>query len=328
MWSGSGRAMNPTSRSSTTPANRAARTSASTAGMSGAGSTAWQTAAAPGPGPGNRPRIADHGRRRLAAGRPWGPDVCPANSRSSTWRSRRCDRASLRRGHFRPHVAGPGDVRSAGRQVGSRLPRSAGHRRWRRQRPMAADDRRLRADLHVHADRRARCRRPAAAARDHLPRVSQCRRLAPSPAGQPRVVGGRGPGRQSGPGGARRFRGARGQLVLALVGDEGRPEDASTSPSLWKLGFPDFAKKLVAEHVYEGRAQRFAIALDGPQVHVVGDRWFTAPALGEPFRPLPGQLPEPGFAQQPALIRSNHYGWLLQLKHSRRVYQVEFPESQ
>jgi hypothetical protein len=102
--------------------------------------------------------------------------------------------------------------------------------------------------------------------------------------------------------------------------------DPNTSPSLWKVGFPNFTRTRVAEHVYEGRAQRFAIAFDGPQVHVVGDRWFTARALGEPFRPLPGPLPGPGFAQQPVLWRSNHYGWLLQLKHSRRVYQVEVPE--
>ncbi len=102
--------------------------------------------------------------------------------------------------------------------------------------------------------------------------------------------------------------------------------DASTSPSLWNLGFPDFARTRVAEHVYEGRATRFAVALDGSQVHVVGDRWFTARALSEPFQPWPGRVPEPELVQQPILRRSNHYGWILQLKHSRRVYQVEFPE--
>ena len=99
---------------------------------------------------------------------------------------------------------------------------------------------------------------------------------------------------------------------------------AGADLALYRFGFPDFERALVAPHVHVGRSQLGAVAFDGRRTHVVGDAWWTQDAPGEPFRRLRGEIPEFKVHVEPHLVRSAHYGLVL-IRQYAKPYQVTFP---
>jgi len=93
--------------------------------------------------------------------------------------------------------------------------------------------------------------------------------------------------------------------------------------ALFRFGFPDFEKTLVARHVQVGKSQSGAVAFDGKRTHVVGDSWWTQDAPGEPFRRLRGEIPDYKVHESPALARSAHHGLIL-IRPYKPPYQVTF----
>ena len=95
--------------------------------------------------------------------------------------------------------------------------------------------------------------------------------------------------------------------------------------TVWKVGFPDFQPKLVAEHPVMGNAISWLIGMEPRRVHLIHDQWYTAPAWDKPLVPLRGKLPWKD-NEYVWLLRSNHYGWIVQTLNSQ-AYAVEFLDS-
>ena len=102
----------------------------------------------------------------------------------------------------------------------------------------------------------------------------------------------------------------------------------STSPTLWRLGFPDFRKSVVAEHVYEGAAERFTVWLSPNRSIVVGDHlWVADRKPGDaphgPFQPLRGTMADSFIIVAPQLVQTNYHGMLVRGEREN-WYRVSF----
>ena len=93
--------------------------------------------------------------------------------------------------------------------------------------------------------------------------------------------------------------------AIPVLGGEGHGK-------LWRFGLPELQRQTLQENL---PTRDGTVVFDDPnrpdgRVHLVADRrWYTAPAIGKPFRPLDGTLP--GVHYYRTIAHSNHYGLLL-----------------
>ena len=106
----------------------------------------------------------------------------------------------------------------------------------------------------------------------------------------------------------------QGALYSSIPSQQGR--------AIWRVGFPDFQPKLVAEQSVKGNSFNLAIGMEPDRVHLVHDQWYTGPSWDEPLKPLRGTLPGKPLDRL-YLLRSNHYGWIVQTMNSE-PFAVEF----
>ena len=100
-------------------------------------------------------------------------------------------------------------------------------------------------------------------------------------------------------------------------------DDPSTSPTLWRVGPPDYHKRVVAEHVYEGRAERFSVAVAGGRWYVMGAQLWAAQRAQGPYRAVSASPPGMPVGGEPWLQPSSHYGVVMSLW--TKLYEVRLP---
>lgn len=101
-------------------------------------------------------------------------------------------------------------------------------------------------------------------------------------------------------------------------------------PNVWKMGFPDFRRTMVAQHVHEGEEMMGgpgSLFFHGGRVFIASKDWWVADGVDKPFRKVEGitlnrfdslagaerrvqphQLPDEQTERITAVMRSEHYG--------------------
>lgn len=99
-------------------------------------------------------------------------------------------------------------------------------------------------------------------------------------------------------------------------------DPARNLKSLWRVGFPDFSRTLVARDAYQGRADRASAGIFPDRSVLAAERLFVAEKSEGPYRALSGITPNrAGLTCQ--LLPSHHYGLLLRT-FDNALYVVEF----
>jgi hypothetical protein len=93
------------------------------------------------------------------------------------------------------------------------------------------------------------------------------------------------------------------------------------SCEIWRIGFPDFKPELIAHQAVEAGL----LAMDRERVHLINQRWLSAPSWTEPLAALITKLPRELDPRTVTLSRSNHYGWIARGINSE-IFAVEFQD--
>ena len=94
---------------------------------------------------------------------------------------------------------------------------------------------------------------------------------------------------------------------------------------VWRVGFPDFRRTLVARDIYQGRSDRVTVGIFEGRSVAGAERLLVAESPEGPYRPLRGVVPLPAQQSSYQLLSTNHYGLLLKTFGSE-LFEAEFRE--